>query len=351
MGVTKLGEYIKKECPQAARKVNGDLEQFRGQRWVVDTSGVMYKFVNTCDSLESHAHLHLFVYMYQTLAEHQITACFIFDGAQTFAKEEENAKRSVTKKKTQEHATKTIEQVHEKIEQIEKRLSDTPGDMDDQVTLGMLRGELQKAERKQTRVVHRHYYRQLKELFDQHRVPYATALYEAEQACTWLVKHNFADLIISDDYDCLASGAPTFLQHFTLHLEKARFIDLDPILKSMQLSHEEFVEVCILMGTDFGGKLPGIGRARALKIIQKHKTIETFLASPEGKRYRPDTPFDYSVPRTMFLDDSFPLASHHNLQQSFADIMEAAETAEQPAPRFMASPEHYQPKRQRVVML
>lgn len=61
------------------------------------------------------------------------------------------------------------------------------------------------------------------------------------------------------------------------------------------------------LGTDFGGHIHKVGPIKARDMIRKYKTIERFLASSEGKKFRSEEVFNYDVPRMMFLDDSFPI--------------------------------------------
>jgi flap endonuclease-1 len=141
----------------------------------------------------------------------------------------------------------------------------TAPDFAEIVRLATLRGKLADEEKKATRKVKAEYYVQLKDLFRKHQVPFMTAAYEAEQAGSWLVKNGFANVIVSDDYDCLLCGAPSFFQHF--HSNKKfctqRLVHLAPLLKHLNFTHAQFIDFCILTGTDFGGHLPGIGIDRA----------------------------------------------------------------------------------------
>lgn len=181
----------------------------------------------------------------------------------------------------------------------------------DMVKLATLRGQLFEEEKKATRAVTPQFYRDLKIMFRDLKIPYVVARYEAEQACSWLVRQGFADLVVSDDYDCLACNAPAFLQHYNHSGRQARIVHLAPLLTHLRMTYEEFVDFCILCGTDFGGHLRNIGPTRAGAIIRRYKRIEAFLASNEGRKHRAEAKdFSYDVPRLMFMDTSFPLGEY-----------------------------------------
>jgi len=47
------------------------------------------------------------------------------------------------------------------------------------------------------------------------------------------------------------------------------------ILRDLKLTHEEFRDFCIMLGTDFNDRLPGIGPAKSFKLIEKYRDLET----------------------------------------------------------------------------
>jgi len=361
MGVSLIGQLIKKEGVNAAVEkilTEADMEQFRGQVWLMDTSGFMHRYVNKCNSIINNEHLHCFVHLHDKLKEkYGILCCFVFDGKQTGAKQGEIEKRTVQKERRMSKAKLKLEEYTQEMkelsaaiieeenskspqkEQGEKTKQDektpanvTPGkvpvqekektdeggggglDFDKMVRLAMLKGLKVEEEKKATREVKKQYYEDLKVLFDERKISYMTATYEAEQAGSWLMKNGLADLVISDDYDCLACGAPFFFQHFESSKPFCvpRLVRLQPLLDHLGFSLEEFVDFCILCGTDFGGHLKGIGWKGAKKVITKHRTIEAFLKSKDGEKYRRQSgaleQFTYNVARTMFMDDAFPVS-------------------------------------------
>lgn len=359
MGISLIGQLIKKEVPGAVEPVDDDLTRFRGQRWVIEVSAFMHRFINKVPSVDNGEHLQCFMEMYHQLHNAGIHPCFVFDGKQTMAKRKENQKRAQQRDKRMSEAREKVLQVQQEIEQldapaaavvVEGAATPVEGplpeviDFADMVRRATLRGQLAQETKKATRIVKREYYRALQDMFREANVPFVTARYEAEQACSWLARNGYADLVVSDDYDCLACDAPAFLQHFNSSLHSTRIVRLAPLLAHLRMTQEEFVDFCILCGTDFGGHLPGVGLARARKIITRHRRIETYLASGEGRKHRALVEaenFRYEVPRIMFTDTSFPLSggTNHHLADDASytplwDRCRAEWSLDPPADRF-----------------
>jgi hypothetical protein len=58
MGVPSLNQLLK-ECPAAVENVTNEelKEKFQGQTFLFDTSGMMHRFVNKCESIANNEHL------------------------------------------------------------------------------------------------------------------------------------------------------------------------------------------------------------------------------------------------------------------------------------------------------
>jgi len=52
-------------------------------------------------------------------------------------------------------------------------------------------------------------------------------------------------------------------------------IVLDQFLKTLQISHEQLVDLALLVGTDFNSGVKGIGPKKALKLVRAHGRIES----------------------------------------------------------------------------
>jgi flap endonuclease-1 len=147
-------------------------------------------------------------------------------------------------------------------------------------------------------------------------IPVIEALSEAESQCVALVKAKKADAVASEDLDCLTFGAPMQIKGFTQRREKkdpVTELELDNVLKGLDLTMDEFIDFCILCGCDYVTSIHGLGPSGAFKLIKEHKTIEKALEVmrkdneekiKEDKKPKyeipPESQFNYTAARAEF---------------------------------------------------
>jgi len=76
---------------------------------------------------------------------------------------------------------------------------------------------------------------------------------------------------------------------------------LQKVLEELKLSHDQFIDLCILLGCDYCDSIKGIGPVRAIEMIQKYSTIENLIKHLDSKYTVPES-FDYQTVRTLFKE-------------------------------------------------
>jgi len=120
-------------------------------------------------------------------------------------------------------------------------------------------------------------YTDIKQLFNQFNIPYIHAGVEAEMICATLVKLGIADYCIGNDMDLFALGCPRIVRNLNFRDDFVDIYYLDTILHNLELSYTEFVDLCILLGSDYTGRLGGVKNFHILEYVQKYKSIEAIL--------------------------------------------------------------------------
>ena len=133
-----------------------------------------------------------------------------------------------------------------------------------------------------------------KRLLTELGVPWIQAPSEGEAQAAYLTRKGDADYCGSQDYDSLLFGATALVRNVTISgrrkLPRKRvyvevvpeIMKLDHVLKELEVTREQLIDVAILVGTDFNPDgVKGIGPKTALKLIKKHGSIEA--AMPELK--------------------------------------------------------------------
>jgi len=117
---------------------------------------------------------------------------------------------------------------------------------------------------------------ELKELCDRIGLPSITAEGEGEYLAASLAVERIVACVWSADTDTFAMGAPFITRKFVYRNNKLYIegVFTPTILKTLNLTHQEFRDFCILCGCDFGKRIKGVGPKKSLDLIQKHRTIE-----------------------------------------------------------------------------
>ncbi|MEM2465799.1 MAG: flap structure-specific endonuclease, partial [Candidatus Bathyarchaeia archaeon] len=121
-------------------------------------------------------------------------------------------------------------------------------------------------------------------------VPWIQAPSEGEAQAAHVVKRGDADYCASQDYDSLLFGAPRLVRNVTIsgrrklpgknvYIEvEPEVIELEQVLKECGITHEQLIDVGILVGTDFNPEgIKGLGPKTALKLIKEYGSLENVL--------------------------------------------------------------------------
>ena len=57
-------------------------------------------------------------------------------------------------------------------------------------------------------------------------------------------------------------------------------------IEGLGLTHEQFVDLCILLGCDYTDTIKGVGPKTALRLIKEHGSIEQILKTIDRKKYQ-----------------------------------------------------------------
>ncbi|XP_056410890.1 flap endonuclease 1-like [Hyla sarda] len=153
-------------------------------------------------------------------------------------------------------------------------------------------------------------WKDLKTLLNYLGVPFIQAPSEAEATCAHLVLKNVAWGAVTEDMDALPFSCHRLIRNLKAEKKiKVQEYNLDEIWKQLNLSREQFVDLCILLGCDYTSKIKGLGRKKALKMIREYKSIEGIVRVKSQEQIPPD--FDYVTARRQFLS---PVVAEVNLE-------------------------------------
>jgi flap endonuclease-1 len=145
-------------------------------------------------------------------------------------------------------------------------------------------------------------------------IPYIQAPSDGESAASYLTRRDMAFAVASQDYDSILFGAKKLVRNLAISGKRKvpsrkTYIDIEPeilehdrVLHETGLTHEQLVDVGIVIGTDFNpGGFPGIGPKTAIKLIKENGRLEDVK---KIKNLLPQVP--YQEIRNIFLNPEVP---------------------------------------------
>jgi len=119
-------------------------------------------------------------------------------------------------------------------------------------------------------------------------VPVVLAPCEAEAQAAALAKAGTVYATATEDMDALTFATPVLVRKMTFagaSKSVVQSISYSKAVEGLELTHAQFVDLCILLGCDYCDSIKGVGPKTALKLIKEHGDIETILTKLEGKKY------------------------------------------------------------------
>lgn len=108
-------------------------------------------------------------------------------------------------------------------------------------------------------------------------LPIIEAPSEAEAQASVMAKNGVVYAVASEDMDCLCFGCPILLRGFSTKDEPVTEIKLDIVLKEMNITMKQFIDICILCGCDYSKNIEGIGPVKAYSFVKDYDDIEGVL--------------------------------------------------------------------------
>jgi flap endonuclease-1 len=134
-------------------------------------------------------------------------------------------------------------------------------------------------------------------------VPCIFAPEEADSQCAYLSRNDLVDYVASEDMDLLTFGTKKLVRNF---LKKNMcVVTLEDILIEGDISMEQFIDLCILLGCDYTDTIDGVGQKKAWELIKKFQTIENIIQKEKKiieNKYKLPENFRYVESREYFTN-------------------------------------------------
>ncbi|MDO9044252.1 MAG: flap endonuclease-1 [Methanobacteriaceae archaeon] len=262
-----------------------NFEDLNGRTVAIDAANSIYQFLSSIRQrdgtplMDEHgrvtSHLSGILYRTSSLMEKGIKPIYVFDGKSHSLKGETVSKRIEVRKES------------------EKKWKEALGKGD----IEEARKYAVRSSRMSSDVVNGS-----KKLLELMGVPYIQSLGEGEAQASFMVTNGDAWAVASQDYDCLLFGAPRVVRNLTIsgNLAAPELMELDLVLKNLEITREQLVDVALMVGTDFNPGIKGVGAKTGLKLIKQEKDI--FSAIEKTKTSLDEFGADPQLLRELFLN-------------------------------------------------
>lgn len=283
MGIKNLHKFLRNNCPQIYEKIH--ISEYSFKKVAIDVSLYLCKFKTICGD----RWLAAFINLIACLRKFEVHCTFIYDSGCVPEKELERKERVAQRAKLEERVYK-LEEALEKFHLTceidpllvsfyeKKKKKDGPKrlmgrKLNDTIDMGYVEAAIGKM-RSQILDIRPEDFKKTKQLFDILKVPYFDAPLEAETMCSDLCKRGLVDAVLSEDTDVLAYGTPVFLSKINTSDGTCVRIKHPEMLSALGLTTGQFLDLCIMCGTDYNKNIYRVGPEKSYKYIQKYSSIE-----------------------------------------------------------------------------
>lgn len=228
-------------------------EELKGKVIAIDALNSIYQFLSSIRQPDgtplmdsqgrTTSHLSGILYRTTRLVELGIKPIYVFDGEPPELKRKELRERRKLKEDAEREWKKALEE--KRLEDAKKFASRTSRFTDE------MRDDS-------------------KSLLDGMGIPWIHAPSEGEAQCVHLCQKGDSWAIGSQDYDSLLLGSERLVRGLTLSGSfELEIIQLEQVLRDLEITREQLIDLAILVGTDFNPGVKGIGPKKALKAIKE----------------------------------------------------------------------------------
>ncbi|AAT71843.1 DNA repair protein RAD2 [Rock bream iridovirus] len=249
---------------------------FAGKRVAIDAAYLMHRFKaangNLWDMLLNN-------FVVACVINNKIDMTFVFDGIAPIEKTDELAARAsrraaalLRQQNIAAAVTNGDESVIDKCKTSVARRYNVRADM---VTARMVNDYVEHRVRTHQAVTPEDYDR-MRAILTGFGVPYTFARTEGEMHCVQMVANGQADLVMTIDTDAILVSALHSVPYVLTNFKAGCFrqVSVHEVLENCHMTPAQFLDFCILLGTDFNKHIRGIGHVKAQNLIKTHGSID-----------------------------------------------------------------------------
>ncbi len=174
---------------------------------------------------------------------------------------------------------------------------------------------------KQTTKLSKEMITEAKELMEAMGLPVIQAPSESDAQIAVMVQREEVYAAATSDVDVLLHGCPRSITNLTLSQRRKlpngtyvkitpELIELQEVLKALDITHDQLIAIAILVGTDYHPGVNRVGPKTALKLVKQHKSFDQLFNEVEA---------DFDWKEIMDLFKKMPTTKDYKLQWNKPD--------------------------------
>ncbi len=310
MGINNLKKFIREKFPDLIH--NSNIKIFNGKKICIDISSYIYKY----KVIFGEEWLNAFINFICALKRFNIHGCFIFDGKAPPEKDKEREERQKQKDKNEENIMNIsleldiykstnistpllltiMDKINKKLKDNNKKINKLlykngkSNDNKGEINIEKIEEYIKKKESQIVNII-KDEIDTCKKIIELFGAQYIQAPGEAEALASYLNIQGISDATISEDTDVMTYGSNIFISNLNSSTGECEIIYIKEVLEELEMTQKEFLDFCIMCGTDYNNNIPQYGCAKVFKIINKYRTIDNFIEE-EDKKVKP---LDYKI--------------------------------------------------------
>lgn len=306
MGIQGLTKGIKRIAPGAITDMTYEEVSALGPRKVygVDVNPYLYPTQYNSSQKSDGNHIREFMEMIVAWAQVGVSLIFVFDGnTNTEEKRQTLEKRTEAKSKTINKMLSLLSDIHAdepipdmpRHDNINKIIVDVDLPSLAKSTLNSGKGsaeqriELEQLVDRTILSVSKDKYDDLVALFNHLGVTWLQAKGEADFLLGSLYSGGYIDGVISEDCDMLTHGIGHLVRTRIPNLRRqglASVYTLSTLLEESGLTQDQYIDLCILAGCDYHGKITGIALLTGYKLLTTEGSVSKIVEQIENGKYK-----------------------------------------------------------------
>ena len=249
MGIRNLNKYLLQNCHNSIKDIH--LSELKNKKISVDISIYLYHFERNGNLINGICD------MINIFKFYNIIPVFIFDG-----------KPPDEKKYILQERRKQKEKNKEKIQELTNILNNTLNENVEEKNNILLNIEKLK---RQTIFMTREKIEQVKNIIRINGSTYYDAPQEADELCSILTIREQVWGCMSEDMDMFIYGCPRIIRYFNIFNKTAKLYNIKNILFELNVSFNDFKQICILSGTDYNVYNNKYNLVKSINLFNKYQ--------------------------------------------------------------------------------